>query len=115
MGTFTYVGLATLTAKAMSAVEQAVTEAAEDLVDQAQTITPVDTGTLKASLHVVGVERGGTTVTAKVATGGEANEYALFVHEGTTRMSARPFLATALMENAPVYVAAMQRAAAGAF
>lgn len=115
MGTFTYVGLGVLTQKAINAVEQAVTESAEDLVNQAQTITPVDTGTLKGSLHVVGVETGGTSVTATIATGGEANEYALYVHEGTTRMSARPFLATALMENAPVYLEAMRRAAAGAF
>lgn len=115
MGTFTYVGLGVLTAKAINAVEQAVTESAEDLVNQSQSITPVDTGTLKASLHVASVESGGTSVTARIATGGEANEYALFVHEGTYRMTARPFLATALMQNAPLYLEAMRRAAAGAF
>lgn len=78
-----YVGLAALQAKAMAAVEVAVTEAAHDLVRRSQAATPVKTGTLQASIHVAGVTAGGSSVTAKIATGAEANLYAVMVHEGT--------------------------------
>lgn len=105
MATFRYVGTATMLAKAQAALTRAVTLAAEDLVAQAQSQTPVDTGTLKASEHVQRVSVSGTSVEAVVATGGEANEYAFFVHEGTTRMVARPFLADALMQNRGRYLA----------
>lgn len=111
----TYVGLGVLTAKAAAAVREAVAESAEDLVGQAMDRTPVDTGTLRASIHVAELTANGSGASAKVATGGEANEYAVYVHEGTSRMSARPFLAQALLDNAGVYAEAMARAARGAF
>lgn len=110
-----YVGSAALIAKAADPLVAAVTESAEDLVSEAQSRTPVRTGTLKASIHVNGVKVGSTEISARVATGGEANEYAVFVHEGTRKMTARPFLSQALLDNADVYREAIRRAAAGAF
>lgn len=111
---FSYVGLAYLTGKAQAAVLQAVTESCEDLVGQAQNLTPVDTGTLRASIHVESVVQSGFTVTGTVATGGEA-DYAAFVEMGTVNMAAQPYMEPALLANAPLYREAMARAARGAF
>ncbi len=120
MGTFRYIGTDVLTARGRSAVKQAVTDAAEDLVGQAQARTPVLTGTLKASIHVASVSGQGSnasvaTYTATVATGGESSEYAIFRHEGTYKMSGVAFLGDALIENRAVYLEAMARAARGAY
>jgi hypothetical protein len=140
MGEFSYIGEAALIAKAMAAVTEAVTLSAEDLVAQAMAATPVDTGTLKASIHVDDITVGALEVTARVATGGESSEYAIPVHEGSGphiivprskkalafggivvksvhHPGAAPnkYLEGPLLANRPVYVAAMRRAAAGAF
>lgn len=82
---------------------------------QSQDRTPVDTGALRAGEHVAEISTTATSATARVATGGESNEYAIFVHEGTTRMSARPFMSQALMDNKAVYVEALRRAVSGNF
>lgn len=113
---FSYVGLGVLLAKGREAVLQATTEACEDLVNQAQAATPVDTGTLRASIHVESVVASGFTVTGTVATGGEADEYAIYQHEGTSRgVPATKFLEGPLIANAPLYREAMARAAQGQF
>jgi hypothetical protein len=78
-----YVGLSVLVGKAMAAVERAVTESAEDLAGQQAAAAPVRTGTLAASIHVESVERAADSVAATNSTGGEADKYAIFVHEGT--------------------------------
>jgi hypothetical protein len=83
MGEFRYIGTAALIAKGQAALHEAVAQAAEDLLGKAQGETPVDTGTLRASLHVDGPHGGGNLVFARVQTGGEASGYAIFVHEGT--------------------------------
>lgn len=83
MPEFRFIGEQVLFAKAMGALTAATNQAANDLVRQSAAATPVDTGTLRASIHTDGARVGGFSVTAKVATGGEANEYAIFVHEGT--------------------------------
>lgn len=83
MGEFRYIGTPALIARAQGALRTAVAQAAEDLTGKAQAATPVDTGTLKASIHVDGPHGGGNFVFARVQTGGEANAYAIFVHEGT--------------------------------
>lgn len=112
MGEVTYIGLAALTAKGRAAVKQAVTEAAEDLVGRAQEATPVDTGTLRASIHVDSV----SSFTAIVATGGEASEYAIPQHEGTSRgVPATKYIEGPLIASRPVYLEAMRRAARGEF
>ena len=134
-----YIGLPALIGRAMGAVEAAVGQAAEDLQGRAQGATPVDTGTLRASIHVEGPKVGGTEVTAMVKTGGESSEYAIFVHEGTgphkitahgkalafdghfaksvnhPGTPAFKFLERPLLEMTPVYIAYLQRAAAAAF
>lgn len=93
-----------------------MTESCEDLVGKAQERTPVDTGTLRASIHVESVVSSGFTVRGTVATGGEANEYAVYQHEGTSRgVPATKFLEGPLIEHAPVYQAAMAAAARGQF
>lgn len=83
MPEFRYVGLAALQARAMGALAEGVTNAAHDLEARAKDATPVDTGTLRASIHTEGPQVGGMSVTAKVQTGGESSGYAIFVHEGT--------------------------------
>lgn len=78
-----YVGLPVLEARAIAALTEGVGKAAHDLEGRAKGATPVDTGTLRASIHVDGPHAGGASVEAKVQTGGEASEYAVLVHEGT--------------------------------
>lgn len=140
MGEFRYVGREALFARAVSAVTEAVNQSANDLVALAAARAPVDTGTLRASIHTDGAKISGFSVTAKVATGGEANDYAVFVHEGTGPHIIRPrngrflhfgdtfttivhhpgthatkFLERPLLENRGLYVAYMRAAAARAF
>lgn len=83
MPEFRYVGLGVLTGKAMEALTEGVVKAAHDLEGRAKAETPVDTGTLRASIHTDGPNVGGASVTARVQTGGEASDYAVYVHEGT--------------------------------
>lgn len=99
----------------MEHVAQAVGEAAEDLQGRAQDVTPVDTGTLKASIHVEGPEVRGNEATAKVSTGGEASEYAIYVHEGTGRMEASKFIERPLLSMIPVYQRYIEEAGRKAF
>ncbi len=116
MGSFVYVGLGVLLAKGRSAVLEATQECCEDLVGKAMAETPVDTGTLRASIHVESVTMSGFTARGVVATGGEANKYAIFQHEGTSRgVPATKFLERPLIAEAPVYQEIMARAAKGQF
>lgn len=79
----TYIGLGPILARGMAAIGEGVVQSAESFVGKAMAETPVDTGTLRGSIHVEDVNVGGSEATAKVSTGGEASEYAVFVHEGT--------------------------------
>lgn len=124
----------------MAAITTATEQAANDLVAASQAATPVRTGTLRASIHTDGAKVAGYTVTAKVATGGEASAYAELVHEGTGPHIILPRQAKALafngivvksvhhpgtpafkyierplIANRPVYLALIERAAAAAF
>ncbi len=107
MGTFVYCGQAVLTAKARKALKAAVTEMAEDFVGQAKAATPVDTGTLRDSIHVAGVSGQGSNAdlgsyTATVRTGGVG--YDVYVHEGTSRgVPAFKYMEGPLLENADRY------------
>ena len=83
MGEFRYIGTPALIARGEAALFQAIGHAAEDLLGKAQGETPVATGTLRASLHIDGPHSAGNAVFARVQTGGEASDYAIFVHEGT--------------------------------
>lgn len=112
---FTYVGLGFLLGKAHGAVVQATTESGEHLLAAAQDETPVDTGTLRAS-GTVEVTSSATSATATVTFGGAAADYAIWVHEGTSRgMPAFKYLERPLLANASLYREAMARAARDAF
>jgi HK97 gp10 family phage protein len=102
-------------ARLMAQVGPAVRDSLEDLASQSQDRTPVDTGTLKASTTVVDFTVSAMEAKGRVSTGGESSEYALFVHQGTYKMAARPFMTQALLANADMYRQAIQAAAAQAF
>jgi HK97 gp10 family phage protein len=114
VGTFSFIGVGALLARGHAGLTDGVQQAAEDFVGKAQAATPVDTGTLKGSIHVESVTGGASEVTATVATGGEA-DYAIYVHAGTYKMAARPFMSAPLIENREVYQEVMARAMRGAF
>ena len=67
--------------KAMSDVAGVMREEGEDTMTDAKELTPVETGTLRASGHVEGPEIGGNVVTVTMAFGGAASDYAAIVHE----------------------------------
>lgn len=79
-----YVGLAFLHQRGIQAVSKAVGEAAAELQAAAVPITPFETGTLQASIHVEGPDIRGFEATARVSTGGEASDYAIIQHENTS-------------------------------
>lgn len=107
--------MAALQARAMQAVQTAVEQSAEHLVGEAQPLTRVDTGTERAGIHATDAQVSGTTVTARVQTGGASSEYDLFQHEGTIYMTGTHFISIPLIENRPLYIEAMRRAAAAVF
>jgi hypothetical protein len=137
----TYIGLPALLAKAHEALKEAVTASAEDLVAAQMAAAPVKTGTLRAGIHIESIEGGGDSVTATTSTGGESNRYAIFVHEGTgphvieakggglmwpgaahpvkvvhhPGTHANKYMEGPLIANTPVYLAALEAAAAGEF
>jgi HK97 gp10 family phage protein len=114
MGEFSFIGVPALLALARDAATDGVQQCAEDFTGKAQAATPVDTGTLRGSIHIESVTASGSTVSATVATGGEA-EYAIYVHEGTYKMAGRPFMSAPLIENRGVYEQVLARALRGRF
>ena len=115
MPSVSFVGVAVIQARAVQACTRAVAEAAEDLVGKAQPLARFKTGTLRGSIHVESIAPSGNGATAKVSTGGESSEYALFQHEGTRYMSGTHYLEQALLQNAGVYVQHLEDAANAAF
>lgn len=115
MPNVTYVGSAALMARGMAAVQQAVVESAETMASSAQAIAPIDTGTLRASIHVTDVQTGAREVSAKVSTGGEASEYAVYQELGTSKMAAQPYMGPALINHAALHRAVCEAAWRGAF
>jgi HK97 gp10 family phage protein len=111
----TYVGSAALMARGMAAVRPAVVQSAETLASTAQSMAPVDTGTLRASIHVNDVQSSATEVTAKVSTGGEASEYAEYQETGTSKMAAQPYMGPAVIAHGPLHKAVCEAAWKGAF
>jgi HK97 gp10 family phage protein len=85
------------------AIRDSVDEALvlESMVQMAKVFCPVDTGALQDSIRA---ERRGDYSAALVAGGvdyinprtGKSVDYAVYVHEGTSRMPARPFLTQAV-------------------
>lgn len=136
MGTFKYIGLPALEAKAVAAVTTAVNQSANHLVAAAEPYTPIDEGTLLGDIHTDGARVSGFTVTARVGTGGASSDYAIVQHEGAGPHVIRPrngkalafngivvksvnhpgnpatkFLERPLLENRSKYVALMAAAA----
>jgi hypothetical protein len=110
-----YVGLAFLTNRGIQAVSKAVGEAAAELQGAAVPITPFKSGTLQASIHGEGPDIRGNEATAKVATGGESSDYAIFVHEGTSRVAPSKFIERPLLSMIPVYQRYIEEAGRKAF
>jgi HK97 gp10 family phage protein len=109
-----FVGTAALIAKAQAALTEGITAAGEDLLAKCQAATPVATGTLRGSEHVE-ITSGGGSAEATVSTGGEASQYAIYVHEGTYKMAARKYLENPLIDNAPLYAAFLAKAVGSEF
>ena len=66
--------------------------------------TPVDTGTLRGSIHVEGPHRSGRSISTAIVAGGPAAPYALVVHEDLSAYHAvgePKFIERTLMESAP--------------
>lgn len=119
MAIIQYIGLPALVSRAMNALEEGVTEAANDLVREAQEATPVESGALKASIHTNGAERSGTMVTATVQTGGEVSDYAAVQHERTDfahpRGGQAKYIEEPLLRSAPKFKKHVEDAARKAF
>lgn len=111
MPIFTFIGVPALIAKGLDAAEKGVQQAAEHLVGASQAAAPVDTGTLRASIHVSGIDKSAGAITARIETSGEANEYAVYQHDGTSRgVPATKFLEGPLISNAGLYKAFIEAA-----
>lgn len=71
------------------AIGDALREAAESIVNDAQANAPVDTGFLRDSIEISGESETSVTVTSGA-------EYSVFVEYGTSKMSAQPFFEPAI-------------------
>ena len=137
----TYIGLEAVLAPGRAAVKSATIQSGEHLVSAQMEAAPVDTGTLRASIHIDSIEETADSCTVTTATGGESSEYAIYVHEGTAEhpitakggglfwpgaehpikevmhpaTPANPFMTNPLLENIGSYQRAMAEAAAAAY
>ena len=85
---------------ALAAANRALYAGAHEIFNESQRRTPVDTGALRGSGSVVQSGSGGGAE-AEIKYGGTAAGYALYVHEGTSRMAARKFLEGPVLEVGP--------------
>lgn len=67
--------------RAIPALSQGMYEVANDMFRASQRVVPVDTGTLRASGHVIPPKSTRDGVEVGIGYGGAAGEYALIVHE----------------------------------
>jgi len=114
-----YVGLAFLNARGIEAVSKAVGRAALDLQAKSADAAPFEFGTLKGSIHVEGPDVRGNEATAKVATGGEASDYAIIQHENTSlnhpRGGGAKYIERPLLAMIPEYTRQIEQAGRDAF
>ena len=85
-------------------VERAVRMEAEVEATESKRRTPVDTGALRASIHVEGPVMEGKAIGAAIVAGGVAAPYALAVHEDMDAYHAvgqAKFIESTLKESAP--------------
>lgn len=95
--------------QAVSAANRALYAGANDVFNESQRRTPVDTGALRGSGNL---EQGDGT--AEIRYGNTAASYAIYVHEGTSRMEARKFLEGPMVELADSVIARIKAAVDGA-
>ena len=101
-------GLSELTAKLGQLRGQAREIAADEMYRGAQEIlaasreiVPVETGALRDSGFADRPETHGDLIALEVGYGGPTADYALYVHEGTSKMAARKFLERPTLELYP--------------
>lgn len=88
-------------AVAVTAANRALYAGANEIFNESQRRSPVDTGALRGSGTVV--QSGGAGgAEAEIKYGGTAAGYAIYVHEGTSRMEARKFLEGPMTEMGPM-------------
>lgn len=99
----------TITAAMIPRVDKSLRAGAEVVQSAAQERVPVDSGTLRAAIHVERDEE----LSWGVVAGDEKVFYGHIVEHGGTRTPAQPFLVPALQERAPEVVAAVRQAIDG--
>jgi Bacteriophage HK97-gp10, putative tail-component len=90
------------------AVAQALYQEAEIDATEVKKRTPVLTGNLRASVHVVGPERKGTKTSVEIVAGGPAAPYAIYVHENLEsfhHVGQAKFIESVIMETRPNFMA----------
>ena len=87
-----------------NAFAQALFQEAQIEATECKKLCPVDTGNLRASIHVEGPERSGRRIWCYVVAGGIAETYALIVHEdlfAIHKVGQAKFIEQPLKESAP--------------
>lgn len=95
--------LGTLADTVGEALGVATQKAVQDTITQSRSLAPVDTGFLRASIH-------GHSESTAVHASGEVTasaEYAVYVENGTSRMSPQPFMRPAQEAVTPGWLAAI--------
>jgi hypothetical protein len=89
-------------------VARALYQETEVEVKEVKMRTPVDTGTLRGTVHQVGPFRNGRMIYSLIAAGGPAAPYAIYVHENLEAhhpVGQAKFIESVIMESRP-YLAA---------
>jgi hypothetical protein len=89
---------------ALTALTAAAVQEQEQVITDAKTRTPVDTGTLRGSGTVLPPKVSGTQVEVTAGFGGAASDYAIYVHEDLTKnhpVGGAKFLEGAFLERVP--------------
>jgi hypothetical protein len=89
-------------------VARALYQETEVEVKEVKMRTPVDRGTLRASVHQVGPRREGRMIYTLIAAGGPAAPYAIYVHEDLDaihKVGQAKYIESVIMESRP-YLAA---------
>lgn len=96
-------------AQVESIVRAALREAAGEVVLIAKALAPVDTGTLRDSIHVEEGEDGGVAIVADPVQDRAPDGYAAFVEFGTGRNPAQPFMTPAAEEGSRLLAGIIER------
>lgn len=76
-----------------AAAGEVVRDIAEDIADDARRLVPVDTGRLRAGIHVEHAKDGDAhVVSSRVDEDGEETKVPVYVEYGTRNMAAQPYL-----------------------